>query len=100
MSSWNITDLRGSPPTSSLTARGRPRVGVPDERFGEIVVGLVERAPGAALDGDDLIRHVKARLASHKAPKRIVTVSTIGRAATGKVDYRRLRAEAIRTLKT
>ncbi|HEV7688990.1 MAG TPA: AMP-binding protein [Acidimicrobiia bacterium] len=69
-------------------------VGVPDERFGEIVVGLVERAPGAALDEADVIGHVKARLASYKAPKRILTVPTIGRTPSGKVDYRRLRAEA------
>jgi acyl-CoA synthetase (AMP-forming)/AMP-acid ligase II len=33
-------------------------------------------------------------LAAYKAPKRVLPVDTIGRAANGKVDYKRLRAEA------
>ena len=38
--------------------------------------------------------HVKKTLASFKAPKRVLRVDTIGRAANGKVDYKRLTAEA------
>ena len=38
---------------------------------------------------------VKSRLASFKAPKRVVPIDTIGRAPNGKVDYKRLKAEAI-----
>jgi fatty-acyl-CoA synthase len=73
-------------------------VGVPDEKFGEAVTGVVEPRPGAALDERDLITHVKATLAAYKAPKRIVAVETIGRAANGKVDYRRLRGDAAEAL--
>jgi len=69
-------------------------VGVPDERFGEAIVALVEPAGGASLDGAELIAHVKGRLASYKAPKRVLTIPTIGRDTNGKVDYRRLKAEA------
>jgi acyl-CoA synthetase (AMP-forming)/AMP-acid ligase II len=73
-------------------------VGVPDERFGEAVTGVVQPRPGATIDADAVIAHVKQKLAAYKAPKRIVVVDTIGRAANGKVDYKRLRAEAAGTL--
>jgi acyl-CoA synthetase (AMP-forming)/AMP-acid ligase II len=73
-------------------------VGVPDERFGEAVTGVVEARPGATIDADAVIAHVKQKLAAYKAPKRIVVVDTIGRAANGKVDYKRLRSEAAGTL--
>ena len=43
----------------------------------------------------ELIDHVKARLASYKAPRRVRTVPTIGRAANGKVDYKRHRSESM-----
>ena len=66
-------------------------VGVPDERFGEAVTGVVELEPGASVDAAALREHVKASLASFKAPHHVVVVDTIGRAPNGKVDYRRLK---------
>jgi 3-oxocholest-4-en-26-oate---CoA ligase len=69
-------------------------VGVPDEKFGQAIVAMVELAPGAALDEPGIITHVKGKLASFKAPKRVLQVVTIGRAANGKVDYKRLTSEA------
>jgi acyl-CoA synthetase (AMP-forming)/AMP-acid ligase II len=70
-------------------------VGVPDEKFGEAITAMVEATPGETLDEADVIAHVKGRLAAYKAPKRVLQVSTIGRAPNGKVDYKRLKAEAI-----
>jgi acyl-CoA synthetase (AMP-forming)/AMP-acid ligase II len=69
-------------------------VGLPDERFGEAVTALVEPMPGGAVDPDELVVHVKAHLAAFKAPKRVITVVTVGRAANGKLDYRRLKDHA------
>ena len=69
-------------------------VGLPDEKFGEAVTAVVEARPGADIDESALIAHVKGRLAAYKAPKRVVVVDTIGRAANGKVDYKRLKGEA------
>ncbi len=66
-------------------------VGVPDDKFGEAVTAVVEPQPGEAVDESDVIAHVKAHLAPYKAPKRVVTVDTIGRAPNGKVDYKGLR---------
>jgi 3-oxocholest-4-en-26-oate---CoA ligase len=73
-------------------------VGVPDERFGEAVTGVVEARYGRTIDADSVIAHVKSKLAAYKAPKHIVVVDSIGRAANGKVDYKRLRADATTSL--
>jgi acyl-CoA synthetase (AMP-forming)/AMP-acid ligase II len=73
-------------------------VGVPDEKFGEAVTGVVEARPGHEIDESALIAHVRRSLAAYKSPKRIVVVDTIGRAPNGKVDYKRLKSEAIETL--
>jgi fatty-acyl-CoA synthase len=69
-------------------------VGVPDEKFGESVTGVVEPRPGETIDESGLIAHVRETLAAYKSPKRILVVETIGRAPNGKVDYQRLKAEA------
>lgn len=74
-------------------------VGVPDEKFGEAVVAVVEAAdPAVGLDEAALIAHVKGQLAAYKAPKRILPIDTIGRAPNAKVDYKRLKAFARETL--
>ena len=69
-------------------------VGVPDEKFGEAVTAVVEAEPDARVDEGDVIAHVKQTLAAYKAPKRVLTIDTIGRGPNGKVDYKRLRAYA------
>jgi acyl-CoA synthetase (AMP-forming)/AMP-acid ligase II len=70
-------------------------VGVPNERFGEAITALVEAKPGAVLDDAALIAHVREHLAAYKSPKRILPIDTIGRAANGKLDYKRLKAVAM-----
>jgi acyl-CoA synthetase (AMP-forming)/AMP-acid ligase II len=62
-------------------------VGIPDERFGEAICALVEPHPGGTIDPAALIAHVKDHLAGYKAPKRIVPIESVGRAANGKLDY-------------
>jgi fatty-acyl-CoA synthase len=77
-------------------------VGVPHERFGEQIVAAVELGPAYASGGptpapaeQELIEHVKSSLAHYKAPRRVRTVDTIGRAPNGKLDYGRHRREAV-----
>ncbi|MGB0115067.1 MAG: acyl-CoA synthetase, partial [Ilumatobacteraceae bacterium] len=70
-------------------------VGVPDEKWGEAITALVEPHLGETIDSAALIAHVKSRLAAYKAPKRIMSVPSVGRAANGKLDYKRLRSDAI-----
>lgn len=73
-------------------------VGVPDDRFGEAITALVQLHAGATLDEAALIAHVKEHHAAYKAPKRVLEVPTIGRAANGKLNYRNLTEEALRRL--
>jgi fatty-acyl-CoA synthase len=74
-------------------------VGIPHETFGEQVVAVVELDPNVPAPTEtELIDHVKARLASYKAPRRVRFVDTIGRAPNGKVDYKRHRDESIAEL--
>ena len=69
-------------------------VGVPDERFGEAVCGVVELTPGVSLTGTDVEAAVRSELAGYKVPRRVMFVESIGRSPAGKVDYQRIRTEA------
>jgi len=73
-------------------------VGVPDERFGEMVVAVVEAEPGAVVEADEVTAEVRRTLAGYKAPRRVVVVPSLERAPNGKADYRRLREVAITAL--
>lgn len=73
-------------------------VGVPDERFGEAVVALVELDPGTVFDEAGLIAHTKAHLAGYKAPKTIVRVAKVARHANGKMDYASMKKAAVARL--
>jgi acyl-CoA synthetase (AMP-forming)/AMP-acid ligase II len=68
-------------------------VGVPHEKYGEEIVAAVEGDAGSVSESE-LIDHVKGRLASYKAPRRIRLVESIGRSPNGKVDYKRHKQEA------
>jgi acyl-CoA synthetase (AMP-forming)/AMP-acid ligase II len=74
-------------------------VGVPDERFGEAVVALVELEPDTSFDEAGLIVHAKSHLASYKAPKAILHVKAIARHANGKMDYPAMKDEALSRVK-
>jgi 3-oxocholest-4-en-26-oate---CoA ligase len=75
----------------SAGVRDAAVVGVPDERFGEAVVALVEPDAGHDLDEAALITHVKRRLAAYKAPRRVFMVESVGRGPNGKLDHPRLK---------
>lgn len=74
-------------------------VGVPDPRFGERIVALIEVPAGpASVSETEIIAWVKTQLAGYKAPRHVLVVDSIGRAANGKVDYKRLRQYSIEQL--
>ena len=66
--------------------------GVPSERWGEQVTAWVVVRPGSAFDADDLVRHVRERLAAYKAPKAVYRLDALPRNHVGKLDRRRLPA--------
>jgi len=70
-------------------------VGIPDERFGERVVGVISAHPGRTIDDDAVIDFARTRLAGYKLPRHLLTVDTVQRAANGKADYQWARQTAI-----
>jgi fatty-acyl-CoA synthase len=69
-------------------------VGVPDDRFGEVITAVVRPQPDEEVEGESLIAFVKEHLSSYKAPRFVVTVDDIGRSPAGKVDYAGVRTRA------
>jgi len=64
-------------------------IGIPDEKWGELVTGLVVR--DGDITADELIAYTKTRLAGYKCPKRIDFVDELARTATGKLQKFKLR---------
>jgi fatty-acyl-CoA synthase len=62
-----------------------------DERFGERPVAFVRLAPGAEISDQAIIEHVRAQLASFKAPSEVLFVDDLPRTSTGKVQKFMLR---------
>ncbi len=69
-------------------------VGVPDDRWGEMVVALVQALTGSDLAEADLALHCRETLAGYKIPKRFLVLDTLQRSPSGKADYKVLRALA------
>jgi acyl-CoA synthetase (AMP-forming)/AMP-acid ligase II len=63
-------------------------VGTPDDRWGEVVAAVVQPRSGWDLNGEDLQNHVRRQLSGYKVPRRIVFVTSVQRAPSGKADYR------------
>jgi fatty-acyl-CoA synthase len=66
--------------------------GVPDERFGNRIVGVVSLAPGAGATAEELIADLRQRLSSYKVPRELLIAARVPRAPNGKADYRGARA--------
>lgn len=62
-------------------------VGAPDDRLGSIVCAVVALRPGEGLSLEELRDWVKGRLASYKAPRRLLLVDEVQRTVQGKPDY-------------
>jgi fatty-acyl-CoA synthase len=60
-------------------------IGLPDDKWGERVVAVVQPQPSAAVDVPQLIAFVKERIGSVKAPKEIHVWDDLPRSTIGKV---------------
>jgi fatty-acyl-CoA synthase len=66
-------------------------IGIPDDKWGEMVFALVVVAPGATLSEHEVISWTKEHLAAYKAPKKVEFRGELARTATGKLQKFRLR---------
>jgi len=73
-------------------------VGVPDERWGERVVAVVQGREGARPSLEELDAHTRTRIAGFKAPRDVLFVDTIVRSPSGKPDYRWAKETALQHL--
>jgi fatty-acyl-CoA synthase len=75
-------------------------IGLPDEKWGESVTGVVTLDAGKRASEQELRAHVRERLAGYKTPKRIVFADAPMRAPNGKADYKGAKQHALRALET
>ncbi|MGB2756557.1 MAG: AMP-binding protein, partial [Acidimicrobiia bacterium] len=62
-------------------------VGVPDDRWGQRVVAVIQARPGVKPQQEELAEHCRTLVAGYKVPRQILYVNEIVRAASGKPDY-------------
>jgi fatty-acyl-CoA synthase len=92
------------PEEIELTLRSHPDVfdcvvvGVPDARWGEMVVALVQPRDAVVIDAEKLRAHCHSGLAGYKVPKEMVVLDSLQRSPAGKADYALLRGLAIEAL--
>ena len=70
-------------------------VGVPDRRWGEKIVAVVELRPGQILSADELIGFSRRQIASYKCPKLIEFTAALPRTASGKVQRAVVRQQLV-----
>ncbi|MCE9581107.1 MAG: AMP-binding protein [Planctomycetes bacterium] len=73
--------LRGVP-----GVRDAATFGIPDDRFGEILVGCVEIAEGSGLTEGVLVEACRGKISSYKVPRSLALVERLPRGPAGKVE--------------
>jgi acyl-CoA synthetase (AMP-forming)/AMP-acid ligase II len=66
-------------------------IGIPDDKWGELVTALVVKAEGSDLTEAEVIAWTKQKLAGYKCPKRVEFRDELARTATGKLQKFKLR---------
>ena len=66
-------------------------IGIPDEKWGELVLGIVVQAPGKEVSEAELLDYCRDKLAAYKRPKRIEFYESIPKTAYGKYDKKAVR---------
>jgi fatty-acyl-CoA synthase len=67
-------------------------IGVPDDKWGELVLACVQCKPGAAVDAEALMALVRAAKGAVATPKRVAFLPALPLTALGKIDKKALRA--------
>jgi acyl-CoA synthetase (AMP-forming)/AMP-acid ligase II len=68
-------------------------IGVPDEKWGEMVAALVVVAEGQQVTAEEIVAHCRSRIAGYKIPKRVEFRDELARTATGKIQKFKLRED-------
>ncbi|MBM4312798.1 MAG: hypothetical protein FJ122_02635, partial [Deltaproteobacteria bacterium] len=66
-------------------------VGIPDEKWGEAVKGIVVLKPACKATEEELIAFCKERIARYKSPKSIDFIQALPKTGSGKIEKKKLR---------
>src|ERR671916_584948 len=66
-------------------------IGVPDDKWGEMVTAIVVVGEGQQVTAEEIIAHCRGKIAGYKIPKRIEFRDELARTATGKIQKFKLR---------
>jgi len=66
-------------------------IGIPDERWGEKVLGIVVKALGKDISESELLEYCKDKLASYSKPKKIEFYDSLPKSVYGKLDKKTVR---------
>ena len=67
-------------------------IGIPDEKWGELVMAYVQAKPGTQPSADALVAAVREAKGAVAAPKRVDFIDALPQTALGKIDKKALRA--------
>lgn len=70
-------------------------IGLPDDKWGETVVAVLQLHAGRSVQPDEIIAFVKARIGSVKAPKRVEIWPDLPRSKVGKVMKKDIRTAVL-----
>lgn len=73
-------------------------VGIPDDKWGQMVTAVVQPEPGMSPTPEVLMTHVRGQLAGYKTPKQVLLKPDLERASNGKANYKAITAFARETL--
>jgi len=71
-------------------------IAVPDAQWGEVGLAYVVPIPGASLEPEQVLEHVRGRLARYKAPKQVIITDALPRTASGKLQKNLLRERRLK----
>lgn len=74
-------------------------VGLPDERYGEIVAAFVIKRHGHSIEADDIRKWVRESLSHHLVPKYVFWVDGYPKTASGKIQKFKLREMGVQLLR-
>lgn len=60
-------------------------IGMPDDRWSEIVTAVIVPRPGQTLDEKEIIDFCKSEMAGYKVPKKIIFTDALPRNPSGKI---------------
>ena len=66
-------------------------VGLPDEKWGQVVTAFVVLKPGEKCTEKEMIAHCRSKLAGFEAPKAVHFIDEVPKTAVGKMDKKALR---------